>query len=69
MARVGGVVLRVLGFEPVEIVEKLAADVGDGLRGQAVEDALGELKTNGPLWQLKVNCLRYCRQVDAHHAA
>ena len=53
----------------LEIVEKLAADVGDGLPGQAVEDALGELKTNGPLWQLKVNCLRYCRHVHAHHGA
>jgi hypothetical protein len=50
-------------------VEQLAADVGDGLSGEAVEDALGELKTRGPLWQLKVNCLRYCRHVHAHHGA
>jgi Hemerythrin HHE cation binding domain len=53
----------------LEIVEKLAADVGGGLPGEAVQDALGELKTNGPLWQLKVNCLRYCRHVHAHHGA
>jgi hemerythrin-like domain-containing protein len=36
-------------------------------------DALGrelaELETNGPLWQLKVNCLRYCRFVHSHHGA
>ena len=51
------------------IVEQLAVDVGDGLPGEAVEDALAELKTNGPLWQLKVNCLRYCRFVHAHHGA
>ena len=53
----------------LEIVEQLAADVGDGLPGEAVEDALGELKTNGPLWRLKVSCLRYCSHVHAHHGA
>jgi hypothetical protein len=51
------------------VVEQLAADVADGLPGEAVEDALGELKTAGPLWQLKVNCLRYCRFVHSHHGA
>ncbi len=53
----------------LKIVEQLAADVNEGLPGKAVEDALGELKTSGPLWQLKVNCLRYCRHVHAHHGA
>jgi Hemerythrin HHE cation binding domain len=53
----------------LEFVEQLAADVGDGLPGEAVEDALGELKTNGPLWRLKVSCLRYCSHVHAHHGA
>jgi hypothetical protein len=50
-------------------VEQLAADVGNGLAGEAVEDALAELKTNGPLFRLKVNCLRWCRFVHAHHGA
>jgi hemerythrin-like domain-containing protein len=50
-------------------VETLAAEVGNGLPGEAVREALDELKTNGPLWQLKVNCLRYCRFVHAHHDA
>jgi hypothetical protein len=50
-------------------VEQLAADVDDGLPGDAVQDALGELKTAGPLWKLKVNCLRYCGHVHAHHGA
>jgi hemerythrin HHE cation binding domain-containing protein len=50
-------------------VEQLAADVGEGLSGEAVQDALGELKTGSPLWELKVNCLRYCRHVHAHHGA
>ncbi len=53
----------------LRIVEQLAADVGEGLPGEAVQDALAELKTTGPLWQLKVNCLRYCRFVHAHHGA
>jgi hypothetical protein len=51
------------------IVEQLAADVSGGLPGEDVRDALAELKTTGPLWQLRVNCLRYCRFVHAHHGA
>ncbi len=53
----------------LEVVEALAADVDNGLPGEDVREALDELKTNGPLWQLKVNCLRYCRFVHAHHGA
>jgi len=53
----------------LDVVEKLAADVADGLTGDAVRETLGELKTTGPLWQLKVNCLRYCRFVHSHHRA
>jgi hypothetical protein len=51
------------------IVEQLAVDVADGLPGEAVQETLEELKTAGPLWQLKINCLRYCRFVHAHHGA
>jgi Hemerythrin HHE cation binding domain len=50
-------------------VEQLAVDVGEGLSGEAVRDALAELETAGPLWQLKVSCLRYCSHVHAHHGA
>jgi hypothetical protein len=53
----------------LEVVERLAADVAAGAPGPEVEAALGELRTNGPLWQLKVNCLRYCRFVHSHHGA
>ena len=35
--------------------------------GAALQTELRELKTGGPLWQLKVNCLRYCRVVHLHH--
>jgi hypothetical protein len=53
----------------LETVERLARDVGDGLSGDQVQEALGELKTTGPLWRLKVSCLRYCRFVHSHHGA
>jgi hypothetical protein len=53
----------------LETVERLAADVGEGLSGAAVQESLAELKTVSPLWQLKVNCLRYCRFVHSHHGA
>ncbi len=53
----------------LDLVEKLAAEVGEGLSGEAVGEALDELKTSGPLWRLKVNCLTYCRFVHAHHGA
>ena len=53
----------------LEIVEGLAAEVEEGLSGEAVQDALKDLRTTGPLWQLKVNCLRYCRFVHSHHRA
>jgi hypothetical protein len=53
----------------LQILQQLAADVGGGLSGREVQDALRELKSTGPLWQLRVNCLRYCRFVHAHHGA
>ena len=27
------------------------------------------LQVSGPLWQLKINCLQYCRFVHSHHHA
>ena len=53
----------------LKLVEQLAAEVDEGLPGEAVREALDDLKASGPLWQLKVNCLRYCRFVHAHHGA
>jgi Hemerythrin HHE cation binding domain len=50
-------------------VERLAADVAGGITGEAVRATLDDLKTTGPLWQLKVSCLRYCSFVHAHHGA
>ena len=52
------------------VVEQLACRRGRrACPGEAVEAALSELKTSGPLWQLKVGRLRYCRFVHAHHGA
>lgn len=50
-------------------IQRLAGEVADGISGEQVQAELETLKTNGPLWQLKVNCLRYCRFVQTHHTA
>ena len=48
-------------------VEGLAREVALGMPEPELAAELAELKTAGPLWQLKVNCLRYCRFVHLHH--
>ena len=53
----------------LEVVRRLAGEVVDGLPAEQLNAELDELQTNGPLWQLKVNCLRYCRFVHLHHHA
>ena len=53
----------------LDTVRRLAGEVVDGLPAEQLGAALDELQTNGPLWQLKVNCLRYCRFVHLHHNA
>ncbi len=47
----------------------LSGEVIDGLSAAQARAQIEELKTAGPLWQLKVNCLRYCRFVHLHHNA
>lgn len=49
------------------VVERLAAGVSGGLPPDQVQAEIRSLQTNGPLWQLKVNCLQYCRFVHLHH--
>jgi hypothetical protein len=53
----------------LETVEGLAAAVADGLPAERAREWIESLKTDGPLWQLKFNCLRYCRFVHMHHNA
>jgi hypothetical protein len=50
-------------------VEELATEVLAGLPAEEARKRIEDLKTGGPLWQLKVNCLRYCRFVHSHHNA
>jgi iron-sulfur cluster repair protein YtfE (RIC family) len=51
----------------LEVVEQLAQSVLAGLPAHAIQTEISDLQTNSPLWQLKVNCLRYCRFVHLHH--
>jgi hypothetical protein len=48
-------------------VGRLAEDVANGLAPEAVTAEIRSLEANGPLWQLKLNCLHYCRFVHSHH--
>jgi hypothetical protein len=51
----------------LDTVRRLAARVADGLDAEELRGEVAALKANGPLWQLKVNCLHYCRFVHGHH--
>jgi hypothetical protein len=53
----------------LETVRRLSVEVGEGMSAEELHGALKSLQANGPLWQLKVNCLRYCRFVHSHHGA
>ena len=48
-------------------VQRLAEAVVAGLDPDDLQRELNRLETTGPLWQLKVNCLRWCRFVHGHH--
>ncbi len=48
-------------------LQRLAEAVVSGLDPSDLNAELRRLETTGPLWQLKVNCLRYCRFVRGHH--
>jgi hypothetical protein len=51
------------------VVRRMASMVGAGLPAADVQAGIRLLAASGPLWQLKVNCLRYCRFVHSHHHA
>ena len=53
----------------LEAVECLAGELAEGLPAEQARARVEQLRANGPLWQLKVNCLRYCRFVHMHHNA
>ena len=47
----------------------LAYAVSDGAPASYVRTELDSLRTCRPLFQLRINCLRYCAFVHSHHAA
>jgi hypothetical protein len=50
-------------------VRQLAADAQGGVPAGRIARGVQSLAAAGPLWQLKVNCLQYCRFVHTHHHA
>jgi hypothetical protein len=51
----------------LDTVRGLAEACAEGADPGAIRETISDLKTNGPLWRLKVNCLHYCRFVHSHH--
>ncbi|HUZ26523.1 MAG TPA: hemerythrin domain-containing protein [Streptosporangiaceae bacterium] len=53
----------------LQTVRRLAADVRGGMPAGRITAGIRSLATGGPLWQLRINCLQYCRFVHSHHHA
>jgi hypothetical protein len=53
----------------LERVERLAERSLDGLPAEEIREELDEIKRDGSLWRLQIDCLRYCRFVHMHHNA
>jgi hemerythrin superfamily protein len=53
--------------DDLALVQRLAVEVAGGKDPGLVREEIARLKTKSPLWQLKVNCIYYCRLVHAHH--
>lgn len=51
----------------LQTVRRLAEDVLAGAEPERVSAEIGALETNSPLWQIRTNCLYYCRFVHGHH--
>lgn len=51
----------------LETVRGLAADALNGRPSEEIQAEVSELKSGRPLWQLKLNCIHYCRFVEGHH--
>jgi len=45
----------------------IADEVAGGAPPREMRAEIGSLRTNSPLWKLRVNCLYYCRFVHSHH--
>jgi Hemerythrin HHE cation binding domain len=53
----------------LDTVRRLADECLEGRPADELAGEIRELETNGPLWRVKVNCLRYCSFVHSHHNA
>ncbi|MDQ3662958.1 MAG: hemerythrin domain-containing protein [Actinomycetota bacterium] len=49
-------------------VRRMAEQIPAGLSAPEIQAGIESLAANGPLWQLRVNCLHYCRFVHSHHS-
>ncbi|MEV0459386.1 hemerythrin domain-containing protein [Catellatospora methionotrophica] len=50
-------------------VRRLADEAAGGAPARDLQQGLRKLQSNGPLFQLKINCLSYCQFVHHHHQA
>jgi hypothetical protein len=53
--------------QDLRTVRQMAADVAAGRPAQEVRATVKSRAASSPLWQLKINCLQYCRFVHSHH--
>jgi hypothetical protein len=51
----------------LEAVRWLAGELENGMSGPDAAGTVADLAIGGALWQLKINCLQYCRFVHMHH--
>lgn len=49
--------------------QALAAAVADGAPAEEIQSEISSLRSSGPLFQVRINCLQYCRFVHGHHGA
>jgi Hemerythrin HHE cation binding domain len=55
--------------QDLRTIRQLAADSAAGVAAAEIQAGIRSLAASGPLWQLKINCLQYCRFVHGHHHA
>jgi iron-sulfur cluster repair protein YtfE (RIC family) len=51
----------------IQVLQDLAAETSSGVSPARVQKVIKGLQTQSPLWQLRVNCVRYCQLVHSHH--
>jgi hypothetical protein len=53
----------------LDLIQELAAQALEGVTAEDLRRQLDVLKRDTMLWQLRINCLRYCSFVHLHHGA